>query len=180
MLFDVLAEEASQQSTSEEEGEKPYEEIIPFVKRGFTLEDVGVEEPEDFMQNYLVRYGITKETLIVLSVMVLILASATVFCALTVFVNQHRPEIGIIRSLGASARKMKLDLLAKVLSWSLISSALGIFLAAAVLVVFERIGYLQVLSHRISFQFDPLLFVVNFAFTSMLVVVGIGRASVKE
>jgi ABC-type lipoprotein release transport system permease subunit len=179
-LFEEIAKEASQPSTSEGEGENPLEGIIPFVKSSFKLEDVGVNEAQKFMQSYLDRYGVTKETLIVLSIMVLIFASATAACALTMFIHQHKHEIEIIRSVGASEKKIKVDLLVKVLSWSFVSSTLGIILATAILMAFERIGYLQVLSHRILFQPDPLTIALNFTLISLLVAIGIAHSDVKR
>jgi ABC-type lipoprotein release transport system permease subunit len=179
-LFEVLAKEASAPASTPN-GEKPlsFENLIPFVQVGFQVSDIGVDRAQNFMQSYLEQYGVTKNTLVVLSVLVLVFASGTSICALAMFLDQHKREIGIIYNVGASTRRIKFDLLVKVLSWSLVSSVLGVVLAAGVIVVFGQIGYLQILSHRVSLQLDPLIIVVNFVLISLLVTVGIIRWDVN-
>lgn len=180
-LLKQIAEEASkpvETSTSEEE-EKQAEEIIPIVETSFNLEDVGVKEAQKFMRSYLNRYGVTKEALLILSIMAFIFASASVASASTTLIRQHKREIGVLRSLGASKKAIKTDILVKVLSWSLAAAAAGIILATVILIVVGRSGYVQVLSHRIIFQFDPLIIALNFTLVSLLVAISIMRSSLK-
>jgi len=179
-LLEEIAKEAAQSGTSEETEEKPVEEVIPLVKTSFKLEAVGVEEAQKFMKTYLDRYGVTKEALIILSIMVFFFAGASVASASTTLMQQHKHEIEVLRSVGASGKTIKADLLVKVLLWALAASATGTMLAAVALVVFEKSSYLQVLSHRILFQLDPLIISLNFILISLLVAVSIARSSVKQ
>jgi len=181
-LLNVIAKESSepaQTSPSEEEG-KQAEGIIPVVKTSLSLEDIGVEEAQRFMRSYLDRYGVTKETLLILSIMVFVFASASVAAASTTLIQQHKHEIGVLRSLGASNKSIRKDLLAKLLFWSLAASAAGITLATATLTTIDRSGYLQVLSHRILFQLEPLIVALNFILVSLLVATTITRSSLKH
>jgi len=180
-LLNVIAKEASKpaQTSPGEEEEKQAERIIPTVKTSFNLEDIGIEEAQSFMRRYLDRYGVTKEALLILSIMVFILTSASVASACATLLQQHKREIGVLRSLGASKKTIKLDLLVKVLSWSLAASAAGITLATATLMAIEGSGYLQVLSHRILFQLDPLIIALNFILVSLLVAISITRSDME-
>lgn len=186
-LYAEVAKEASESNNPQpttppptpSEAKKTLEDLLPSISTVFKLNDVSVQEAQDFMKSYLNQYGVTKETIVILSLMVLIFASATGAWALKMFMDQHKREIDIIRSVGASGKKIKADLLIKVLSWSLVSSTLGIIIASGVLMVFEKAGYLQVLSHSIVFQLDPLIIVLNFALISFLVVIGITRSGVE-
>jgi ABC-type lipoprotein release transport system permease subunit len=178
-LYQTIAKEA-QQPTTPQEQKDPTEQIIPFAPASFKIGDVGVERAQNFMKSYLDRYGVTKDTLIVLSIMVLVFASGTSACALTLFIDQHRREIGIIRTLGASERKIKTDLITKVLTWSSISSILGVFIATALLTLLQQVGYLQVLSHTVNLQIDPLTIAANFIIISLLVTAIISRSGMKQ
>jgi len=179
-LYEEIAKEASEPSTSEGEGENLTEGITPVAKMSFRIEDVGVEEAQKFMKSHLDRYGVTKETLLILSIVIFIFASASATSASTTLIHQHKHEIEILRSVGASDKTIKADLLVKVFVWSLVSSALGIILATATLMAFERVGYLQVLSHRILFQLDPLAVSLSFTLISLLVGISITRSAVKR
>jgi len=176
----TLASKPAQTSTSEEEREKLAERILPIVETSFKPEDIGVKEAQKFMKSYLNRYGVTKEALLILSIMVFILASASVASASTTLIRQHKHEVGVLKSLGASKKTIKTDLLVKLLSWSLAASAAGIILAAATLTVIEESGYLQVLSHRVLFQPDPLIVALNFILVSLLVATSITRSDLKH
>ena len=68
---------------------------------------------------------------------------------------------------------LKTDLLAKVLPWSLLFSITGTGIGILALLTIERNGYLQVLSHGITFQFDPLILALQLIFTSLIVAISI-------
>ncbi len=179
-LFDEIAKEAAESDTSEENEEKPTEGIVPTVKASFKPEDIGTEEAIEFMKSYLDKYGITKEAIVLLSIMVFIFASASVAGASTMLIQQHKHEIDVLRSIGASEKTIKADLLFKVLTWSLASSLLGIILATATLMLLDKFGSLQVLSYRILFQLDPLIVALNFFLISSLIIISISRSGVKR
>jgi len=159
---------------------KSLNELIPYAKIGFKISDLGIEDTKNLMEDYLSSFGVTKNTLIILSVIVLIFSSGTTICALTLFIDQHKREINILRMVGASIQRIKLDLIAKVLSWSLISSLLGIILSFSILFIFNQVSSLQVLSHNITFSPDPLIIAANFVLISLLVSLQILRSDVKQ
>ena len=163
------------------EAQRELEALLPIAESqpNFNLSSLGVEPSQDFMQNYLNRYGISKDTLLVLSVVVLVFASATAVCAVTLFVKQHGTDIETLEALGLSSKKIKLDLLARMIPLSLIATLIGTLVSALVLVCFESAGYLQVLSHTLSFQLDPLIAAANFGLLSVLMAVNIARMELK-
>jgi len=174
-LLDEIAKEASQPSPSDGgKEEKPW--IIPIEQVSFMIEDVGVEEVQRFMKSYMDRYGVTRESLLILSIMVFSLASASVISASKTLIHQHKGEIEVLKSVGASNRTIKTDLLAKVLPWSLVFSMAGTGIGILALMTIERSGYLQVLSHGISFQFDPLILALQLIFSSLIVALSILRS----
>lgn len=174
----TLASKPAQTSTGEE-GEKPAERFLPIVETSFKPENIGVKEAQRFVRSYLNRYGVTKEALLILSIIVFILASASIARATTTLLRQHKHEIGVLKALGASKKTIKTDLLVKLLSWSLVASAMGTLSATATLYVIGERGYLQVLSHRILFQLDPLAITLNFILVSLLVAISIVRLDLR-
>lgn len=153
---------ATPQPTATSSTKNQLDQLIPYAQTHFDIDRLNIEQTQTFMKNYLNRYGVSKDTLLSISVVVLFFASGTAASALTMFLNQHKREIDILQSIGASKRKIKIDLLSKVLTWSLISSTLGTIIAAALMLLFEKVGNIQVLSHRLFFQLDPLIVALNF------------------
>jgi len=174
-LLGEIAKEASQPSPGDGgKEEKPW--IMPIVRASFRIEDVGVEEAQRFMKSYMDRYGVTRESLLILSIMVFSLASASVISASKTLMHQHKGEIEVLRSVGASNRTIKTDLLAKVLPWSLAFSMAGTGIGILALMAIERSGHLQVLSHGISFQFDAPILALQLIFSSLIVALSILRS----
>ncbi len=182
-LYQTIAKEATQPTTqpnaTKTETQKELEALIPLVKIKFSLQTIGIQESQDFMKNYLNRYGVSKDTLIALSVAVFAFASGTAACALTLFLNQHKHETTVLRSIGTSKRTLKLDLIAKTLPWAIAASVIGSVLGSVVLLFIQNLGYLQVLSHRIIFPVDPLIIAANIALITVLVIIGIVRSKVE-
>ncbi len=177
MIFEEVSKEASNPSQNETGEQKPPEQsitqITPIEIRRVEIEKVGVEKAQSFMKSYLDAYGVTRESLFLLSIMVFSFASATVVSASRILIHQHKSEIEVLKSVGASNRTIKTDLLAKVLPWSLAFSMTGTGIGILALLTIERNGYLQVLSHGISFQFDPLILALQLIFTSLIVAISI-------
>jgi ABC-type lipoprotein release transport system permease subunit len=177
-IFEEVAKEASE--PNQDGGQKPPEGlIIPWLRAPFRVEDIGVEEAQRFMKSYLDRYGVTRESLLTLSVMVFLFSSATVAVTSKTIITQHKGEINVLRSLGASKKLLKRDVLIKLLPWTLIASSIGVTLAIVALTAIQAYGYLQVLSHSITFQLDPLIIALNFIFAFTLVSVGILKTDLE-
>jgi ABC-type lipoprotein release transport system permease subunit len=184
-IYQAIANEssptgASPSPTPKGETAQQLEGLISISKTKFDLQGIGVEDAQNFMKSYLNRYGVSKDTLIIISIVVLVFASGTAACALNLFINQHKHEIGVLRSVGASAKRIKADLIVKVVAWSLLASSLGTILSAVILMVFQNVGYLQVLSHSIVFSLDPLIIAANFILISAIVAIGITRSEMRQ
>jgi ABC-type lipoprotein release transport system permease subunit len=89
--------------------------ITPRLITKFRAEDIGVEEAYDFMKGYVERYGFTRDSLLALAIAISLLSSASVVVASKTVLAQHRGEVEVLRSLGASKRLLKADLLLKLL-----------------------------------------------------------------
>lgn len=178
-IYEEIAKEASQPSP--DNGEKPTQPgVVLWPRLSFLLKNVGVEDAQTFMKSYLDRYGVTVENVLVLSATVFIFSSASLAIAITTLTRQHKHEIEILQSLGASKRTLKMDFLVKTLTVSLAASAFGTILAMLALTAMWGTGYLQVLSHRILIQFNPIVIVLNFALVSALVSVAILKSIAKK
>ncbi len=153
-----------------------YQSLLPFVSMNFVLERLGVKNAQSVMTNYLDRYGVTKEALVVLSVLVFLFSSLTVTVASQTLVRQHKEAFETLRSVGASKRELKLDVLLKLLPLSLIACGLGALITVAALFWFEGYSSLTVLSHGLVFGFDPLVLVLNFVLVTALVSFSVLRA----
>ncbi len=101
------------------------------------------------MKSYLDRYGVTEEALLTLSVTVFLFSSATVPAASETILDQHKGEVNILRSLDASRKLLKGDIL-KLLPWSLIASSIEDALPIAVLRIAQGYDLLQALSHTVT------------------------------
>jgi len=172
-IFAELSREASEPSQGDEEGDGQQGGIVTWPRALFSIEDIGVEGAARFMKIYLDNYGVTEETILILSIMVFSLAGASVISASKTLIQQHKGEIEVLRSVGASNRTIRTDLLAKVLPWSVAFSMVGTGIGILALMIFERSGHLEVLSHGISFQFDPLILVLQLIVSSLIVALGI-------
>lgn len=168
-IFEAVAKEATESGSSDVRGWRPPDSIIRLVRAQFKIGDLGVEEAHRLMETYLNRYGVTREAILILSVMVFIFSSASVAAASSTIINQHREEIDILRSIGASEKTVKRDIMVKLLPWSLASSAVGIVLAAAILVMIQGYGYVQLLSHSVPLDLSPIVVVLNSALVVSLV-----------
>ena len=166
--------------TPKTDAQKSLEQLIPITSLGGNLKNIGVERSQEFMQSYLNRYGISKDTLIVLSIVVVAFASATALSAITLFVKQHSYEIDTLRSIGVSQRKIKRDLLAKMTVWAVIATLLGTLISAVFITVFQSLGYLQVLSHAITFQLEPLVLIADFVLLVILIGFNVVRTELRQ
>jgi len=178
-ILEEVAREASEPSQSQDSGRKPEGLIMSWPRASFRVEDIGVEEAQMFMKSYLDRYGVTRESLLTLSAIVFLFSSATVAAASKTIIAQHEGEINVLRSLGASRKLLKGDMLARLLPWSLIASSIGAALAVAVLKVIQGYGLLQVVSHTVSIQLDPLTIALNFVLVFLLVSISVLRADME-
>ena len=177
-IFKELAEEAKE-PTPGSGGSGSSGGILPWVIRRFSIEKVWVEDAQKIMKTYLDRYGVTREALLLLSIMVFLFSSASVTSASNILLRQHRSEIRILKSIGASNRTIKVDLIVKVLVWSLAASTVGIILAMGILTFIQGNNYLQVLSHRAYIQFDPLIITLNLTLVSILITLSIVRSDLR-
>jgi predicted lysophospholipase L1 biosynthesis ABC-type transport system permease subunit len=178
-ILEEVAREASEPSQSQDSGRKPEGLIMSWPRASFRVEDIGVEEAQTFMKSYLDRYGVTRESLLTLSATVFLFSSTTVAAASKTIIAQHEGEINVLRSLGASRKLLKGDMLARLLPWSLIASSIGAALAVAVLKVIQGYGLLQVVSHTVSIQLDPLTVALNFVLVFLLVSISVLRADME-
>jgi len=175
-IFEEVSKEASGSTpSSSQEGAPSWAPIIPTTATKFAIKDIGVEEAQNLMSSYLEKYGLTKEALVVLSIVVFILSSVSAVLASETIITQHRTEIDVLRSIGASKKAIKRDVLVKLLPWSLISSLAGTAAAAAAMMVIQENGYLQVLSHTVPFQLDHLVIAVGLVIPFLLVFLSILR-----
>lgn len=178
-IYEEIAKEASQPRQDSEE-EPTQSGVVLWPRLSFLLKNVGVEDAQTFMKSYLDHYGVTVENVLILSAMVFIFSSASLAIAITTLTRQHKHEIEILQSLGASKRTLRIDFLVKTLTVSFAASACGTVLAMLALTAIWETGYLQVLSHRIFIQFNPIVIVLNFALISILVSVGILKSVMKK
>ncbi|MDW8049441.1 MAG: ABC transporter permease [Nitrososphaerota archaeon] len=179
-IFEMIARETGDTSQAPPASQEPQTPIIiPRIITRFRIEDLGIEEAKNVMKNYMERYGITREALLTLSVMIFILSSSSIFSAAETILQQHKKEVEVIRSVGASKKTLKHDLLAKLLIWSAFGSAAGAAAAITILKVAETISKLQILSHTITFSTDPLIISTSIALTAMIVSISILRADLK-
>jgi ABC-type lipoprotein release transport system permease subunit len=178
-LFQQIAPQDEETQTDMETKPAPSEKILPSTGTSIQLEKLGVKETSQLMKTYLDRYGMTPQTLLLLSIIVFFLANATIFTASWTFILQHKPEITILRSLGLSLKNLKLDLAIKMLPWSIAASTIGTLISILILQSIEKISPLQAFSHTIRFQPEPTLIATNFILVSTATVIALIQSTRK-
>jgi len=153
--------------------------LLSWSRPSFKIENIGVNEGQKFMESYLSRYGVTKESLIVLSVIVFLLCSVTIVVAFKTILVQHKGVVGILRSIGVSRKFLRVDLLFRLLFWSLFASSIGIVLSLIVLSVMQAYGFLRVLSHTVLIYPDPLIIILNFVLVFVIILLVILRSDLE-
>jgi len=175
-IFEAVKAEAEQPSSQPSQGQESTQEpIMPWAMRYFSLEEVGVEEASKLMKSYMERYGVTEEALLALSATVFLFSSLTIILASKTVVTQHKGEINILRSIGASRRLLKIDIMIKLLPSVLAASTMGMLTASAILTVIQGFGHLQVLSHTVPFNLEPALIALNLILPAALVSISVLR-----
>lgn len=142
----------------------------------FRAEDIGIRETEEFMRDYMERYGVTRESILILSIATIIFSGATILLAAETLISQHSDEIGVLRSIGASRKLLKRDIIFKLFPVFLTATVLGITAAIALLdIVLER-GMLQVLFHNIQLQVDVFALILIASAILAVIIVGVWRS----
>jgi ABC-type lipoprotein release transport system permease subunit len=180
VVYQELARNASStpssQSISKPSNQQtPHQAIIPWSNINFPISKIGVTSTENVMKSFLDQYGITKEALVVLSIMIFVFSSVTIAVACQTLMQQHKSDFETLCSLGVSRCLLRFDVLCKVLPVSFAASALGTALAAVILSVLGSFGFLSVLSHGVVFSVDPLVVALNFVLMLGLVVFSVVR-----
>lgn len=156
-----------------------FDVITPRAITRFNPEKIGVEEASHFMKAYMDRYGITREIMLIFSAIAFIFSSLTLAAAIRTIIVQHKGEISILRSIGASGRMLKLDLLAKLLPWAVAASLIGVASAALAILALQANMGLELLSHTLTLQFDPLVFILPPALSILLTSIYIIRTKLE-
>lgn len=176
VILQKIAEASEESPSSGEPLEPPQTTITPRTIIRFKMENLGVKEAQEFMKDYVNRYGANREAILIISTTTLLFSDMSIFVAAKTLILQHKREISILRSIGASRKLLKKDLLIKTLPLTLISSIAGVTLAAIALSLIQEHGYLQVLSHTIPFQLDLTILILNFTLPLLIVSVCILKA----
>lgn len=179
VIFKAVTVKSSEVSLSNNGVQSSGEFIISLSRPGFRVESVGVNDVQKFMESYLNRYGITRESLIILSVIVFFFSSVVIMVASKTVLVQYRGEISVLRSLGVSRRVLKLDLFVRLLFWSLVASSVGIVLGVVILAIIQRYGFLQVLSHTVPVEFDPFIVIINFILVFVIILIVIFKSELE-
>jgi ABC-type lipoprotein release transport system permease subunit len=177
-IFEEIAKEASPSQAQTTPSETQPIRIIQRIAI-FRIEDISVKEAYNFMSSYIERYGVTRESLIILSIMVFLFSSASIIVASKIFLMQHKGEIEVLRSIGTSKKLLKRDILIKLLPLSIIASLIGFVAALIILTIIQGYGYLQVLSHTIPLQIDLFIITINFILVLLLVTISILKSNIE-
>lgn len=175
----VSREELRQELVGETEGEgeenyeEPPWEIVPISEIAAGSEEIGAADAEEFMGSYLGEFGVTRGALLALSIAVFLFAGAGAVVACRNLVSQHERELSILRSLGASRRSLKVDLLLKLLPWFILSSLTGLGLGWGVTFALQRGGHLRILTHTVQLSLS-----LTVALVLLLVTIGMAAISV--
>jgi hypothetical protein len=123
-ILEEIDKEASEISQLSNAPSSRPQNVAPGIMVRFRVEDVGVVEAYDFMWSCMDRFGLMRESILILSVMVFLLSGASIVAASKTILVQHMGEINVLRFMGASKRLLKMDMLVKILPLSAAASSL--------------------------------------------------------
>lgn len=173
-IYEAIVREALGPTQASAESQKPSQPtIVPWTRIFFHAENIGVEEAQRFMEGYMERYGVTRESIITLSTIIFLLSSTTIAFSTRTLIVQHERELQVLRSIGSSKKLLKKDMIIKLFPITLASSMAGI---AATIIFLNTIigqGYLQILSHTITFQPDPAVIALTVVLSTALFMVSV-------
>ncbi|MEM3739768.1 MAG: FtsX-like permease family protein [Candidatus Korarchaeum sp.] len=176
-VFSEVMKEGSEHSSHE--SRLRVELVMSEAVTNFSNKKVGAEIASRLMRSYIDRYGLTEETILILSTAIILFSSAMIAVASETTVTQHKGEIGVLRALGASKKFLKLDIIIKILTLSLFSSLLGTLLAIIFLSFIQVQERLVILSHIMRLQLDLTLIVMSILITPVLVLISLFKIEIK-
>lgn len=173
-IYQELSRNVSSQTTPLPSSQNAaFQRLIPWSNINFPIANLGIGSTQDIMSNYLDSYGVTKQSILVLSILVFCLSSALVVVASRTFALQNSDALMIVHSLGLSKKILRRNLLYKLLSVSVAAAFIGLFLSSIFLALLERLGNLQVLCHSVVFAFDPVIALLNLTLIFVLVTLSV-------
>lgn len=126
------------------------------VQLGIRPGRITVRNPEQFISVYLERYGVSFQSLLLASLVVLGLSTATVALAYHILLQQNSHELSLLRCLGLSEHALKSKLILVAIAIASVASILGTLLGHYLMVYAVETLDLRVLTYGISTRPDPL------------------------
>jgi len=149
-IREILAAEAAEQ-TVRKTG-------MPIIGRPASISRAAeLIKSTEFMERYVSRYGFGRETIIALSILAFLLSSCFVYGSADLLKSRYMREIRLIRALGATKRRIYIDLLLKTLPYLVAASFLGF---AATPIILNMLGC-KLLLHTITFKHDLIVLALN-------------------
>ncbi|KXB01142.1 hypothetical protein AKJ41_02560 [candidate division MSBL1 archaeon SCGC-AAA259O05] len=173
------AEELRQSLQVENAGEDnwgDFWDILPISNVPVEEGELDYTGAEEYMKNFLEKYGISRGTLAALALSVFLFAGAAAVFAPRHLVKRHEEDILVLRSIGASNKTLKIDMTLKLLPWLLLSSVAGLALGYGLTLILERMGYLRLVTHTVAISFDPLVILGLISATIVIALFGVFRA----
>lgn len=138
-----------------------------------SIGSIGISTTRGFMERYIESYGLTWWSITLLSLSTILFSSLTVIVAFKILVEEHRVELGILRSLGLSIMDVKLDVFLKTMPYIVLSSIIGSILALALVELMECYDTLRILSYTVSIGFDPIIALASIVSNTILAMISI-------
>lgn len=142
----------------------------------FKPENINIKDAEKFIEDYMGRYGATRESILVLSIVTLIFSGAAIILAAQTLISQHTAEVEVLRSIGASKKHLRRDITLKLAPITIAASALGVGLAYTIITVALERRLLQVLFHSAQPYLDVPAIALIISTALAIAIVGIWRA----
>lgn len=165
-----------QEENGEEDNEKQFWDLLPVSDIPAGEGTVDYTGAEEYMRNFLGEYGISRATLLALALSVFLFSGSAAVFACRHLVKRHEDDISILRSIGASERTLKIDLVFKLIPWLIMSSVLGLGLGYGLIFLLGRMNYLRLVTHTIHVSFDPLVLLGLISATVGIALFGVLRA----
>jgi ABC-type lipoprotein release transport system permease subunit len=132
-------------------GQTPGEANLPVTSHQINLARLDIEASPDVSSAFFSKtVGLSQENILLISALVFVSMSVAFVCALQEAVFRSRNDLGTLRTIGISSRRLSWNLILVATSLSLVASVAGLFIGFAFLTVVAKFSPVQIAFYAVD------------------------------
>jgi ABC-type lipoprotein release transport system permease subunit len=126
-------------------GQAPVEPYLPVTSSLASLAGLNIQASPDAASTFFSKsVGLSQENIWLVSALVFLSMSVAIVCALQEAVFRSRNELGTLRTIGMSSRRLSRNLVLVATSLSFVASVAGLLVGSAILVIVARFSPIEI------------------------------------